>query len=29
MTLDFSFDHSDEQPLEVFEDIFDNYEQRK
>ncbi|CAL8279415.1 unnamed protein product [Lota lota] len=29
MTLDFSFDRSDEQPLEVFEDIFANYEQRK
>ncbi|XP_047446077.1 unconventional myosin-IXb isoform X2 [Mugil cephalus] len=27
--LDFSFDRSDEHPLEVFEDIFANYEQRK
>nr|XP_020447008.1 unconventional myosin-IXb-like isoform X2 [Monopterus albus] len=29
MTLDFSFDHSDEHPLDLFEDIFDNYEMRK
>lgn len=29
MTLDFSFDHTDEHPLEVFEDIFANYELRK
>ncbi|KAM9844841.1 unconventional myosin-IXb isoform 2-T3 [Aulostomus maculatus] len=28
-TLDFSFDHSDEHPLDVFEDIFANYEKRK
>ncbi|KAK7945215.1 hypothetical protein WMY93_000943 [Mugilogobius chulae] len=28
-TLDFSFDRSDEQPLDVFEDIFANYEKRK
>ncbi|CAN9503460.1 unnamed protein product [Ophioblennius macclurei] len=28
-TLDFSFDRSDEHPLDVFEDIFDNYEKRK
>uniref|UniRef100_A0AAV2JWH5 Myosin motor domain-containing protein n=1 Tax=Knipowitschia caucasica TaxID=637954 RepID=A0AAV2JWH5_KNICA len=28
-TLDFSFDRSDEHPLEVFEDIFANYEKRK
>ncbi|XP_033838179.1 unconventional myosin-IXb isoform X2 [Periophthalmus magnuspinnatus] len=27
-TLDFSFDRSDEQPLDVFEDIFANYEKR-
>ncbi|KAJ3595340.1 hypothetical protein NHX12_004644 [Muraenolepis orangiensis] len=27
-TLDFSFDRSDDQPLEVFEDIFANYEKR-
>uniref|UniRef100_A0A8C6UZG9 Myosin IXb n=1 Tax=Neogobius melanostomus TaxID=47308 RepID=A0A8C6UZG9_9GOBI len=27
-TLDFSFDRSDELPLEAFEDIFDNYEKR-
>ncbi|XP_078120329.1 unconventional myosin-IXb isoform X2 [Sander vitreus] len=29
MTLDFSFDRSDETPLDVFEDIFVNYENRK
>ncbi|KAM4605669.1 unconventional myosin-IXb isoform 2-T3 [Polymixia lowei] len=29
MTLDFSFDRSDEHPLDVFEDIFANYEKRK
>ncbi|XP_041804694.1 unconventional myosin-IXb isoform X2 [Chelmon rostratus] len=29
LTLDFSFDRSDEQPLDVFEDIFANYEKRK
>ncbi|XP_026169113.1 unconventional myosin-IXb isoform X2 [Mastacembelus armatus] len=29
MTLDFSFDRSDEDPLDVFEDIFTNYEMRK
>ncbi|XP_074507892.1 unconventional myosin-IXb isoform X2 [Sebastes fasciatus] len=29
MTLDFSFDRSDEHPFEVFEDIFVNYEKRK
>ncbi|XP_071346328.1 unconventional myosin-IXb isoform X1 [Trachinotus anak] len=29
LTLDFSFDHSDEHPLDVFEDIFANYEKRK
>ncbi|XP_040910848.1 unconventional myosin-IXb isoform X2 [Toxotes jaculatrix] len=29
MTLDFSFDRSDELPLDVFEDIFANYEMRK
>ncbi|XP_059200954.1 unconventional myosin-IXb isoform X2 [Centropristis striata] len=29
LTLDFSFDRSDEHPLEVFEDIFVNYEKRK
>ncbi|XP_039999529.1 unconventional myosin-IXb isoform X2 [Xiphias gladius] len=29
MTLDFSFDCSDEHPLDVFEDIFANYETRK
>ncbi|XP_033506552.2 unconventional myosin-IXb isoform X1 [Epinephelus lanceolatus] len=29
MTLDFSFDRSDEHPLDVFEDIFVNYEKRK
>ncbi|XP_061834774.1 unconventional myosin-IXb isoform X2 [Nerophis lumbriciformis] len=28
-TLDFSFDRSDEQPLDVFEDIFANFEKRK
>ncbi|XP_068593676.1 unconventional myosin-IXb isoform X2 [Cebidichthys violaceus] len=28
-TLDFSFDCSDEHPLDVFEDIFVNYEKRK
>lgn len=28
-TLDFSFDRSDEQSLDMFEDIFANYEQRK
>ncbi|XP_055008136.1 unconventional myosin-IXb isoform X2 [Boleophthalmus pectinirostris] len=28
-TLDFSFDRSDEHPLEVFEDIFANFEKRK
>ncbi|XP_045907554.1 unconventional myosin-IXb-like isoform X2 [Micropterus dolomieu] len=28
-TLDFSFDRSDEIPLDVFEDIFANYEDRK
>ncbi|KAM9349556.1 unconventional myosin-IXb isoform 2-T2 [Symphorus nematophorus] len=28
-TLDFSFDRSDELPLDVFEDIFANYEKRK
>lgn len=28
-TLDFSFDRSDEHPLDVFEDIFANYEKRK
>ncbi|CAL8344099.1 unnamed protein product [Merluccius merluccius] len=28
-SLDFSFDRSDEHPLEVFEDIFANYEKRK
>uniref|UniRef100_A0A8D0AQ33 Myosin IXb n=1 Tax=Sander lucioperca TaxID=283035 RepID=A0A8D0AQ33_SANLU len=28
MTLDFSFDRSDETPLDVFEDIFVNYENR-
>uniref|UniRef100_A0A672ZPJ9 Myosin IXb n=1 Tax=Sphaeramia orbicularis TaxID=375764 RepID=A0A672ZPJ9_9TELE len=28
-TLDFSFDRSDEHPLEVFEDIFASYEKRK
>ena len=27
--LDFSFDRSDELPLEVFEDIFASYEKRK
>uniref|UniRef100_A0A8C3AI94 Myosin IXb n=1 Tax=Cyclopterus lumpus TaxID=8103 RepID=A0A8C3AI94_CYCLU len=29
LTLDFSFDRSDEHPLDVFEDIFVNYEKRK
>ncbi|XP_042284922.1 unconventional myosin-IXb isoform X1 [Thunnus maccoyii] len=29
MTLDFSFDRSDEHPLDVFEDIFTNFEKRK
>ncbi|XP_051254648.1 unconventional myosin-IXb isoform X1 [Dicentrarchus labrax] len=29
LTLDFSFDRSDELPLDVFEDIFVSYEQRK
>ncbi|TDH05911.1 hypothetical protein EPR50_G00127270 [Perca flavescens] len=29
LTLDFSFDRSDETPLDVFEDIFVNYENRK
>ncbi|XP_044076946.1 unconventional myosin-IXb isoform X2 [Siniperca chuatsi] len=29
LTLDFSFDRSDEMPLDVFEDIFANYEKRK
>ncbi|XP_069013900.1 unconventional myosin-IXb isoform X2 [Embiotoca jacksoni] len=29
LTLDFSFDRSDEHPLDVFEDIFANYEQTK
>lgn len=29
MSLDFSFDRSDELPLDVFEDIFANYENRK
>ncbi|XP_033960405.1 unconventional myosin-IXb isoform X1 [Pseudochaenichthys georgianus] len=29
LTLDFSFDRSDEHPLDVFEDIFANYEKRK
>lgn len=28
-TVDFSFDRSDEHPLDVFEDIFADYEQRK
>ncbi|XP_029970832.1 unconventional myosin-IXb-like isoform X2 [Salarias fasciatus] len=28
-TLDFSFDRSDEHPIDVFEDIFANYEKRK
>uniref|UniRef100_H3DBQ4 Myosin IXB n=1 Tax=Tetraodon nigroviridis TaxID=99883 RepID=H3DBQ4_TETNG len=28
LTLDFSFDRSDELPLDVFEDIFTNYENR-
>ncbi|XP_061776818.1 unconventional myosin-IXb isoform X2 [Nerophis ophidion] len=28
-TLDFSFDRSDEHPLDVFEDIFANFEKRK
>ncbi|MED6260847.1 hypothetical protein ATANTOWER_030193, partial [Ataeniobius toweri] len=28
-TLDFSFDRSDEQSLDLFEDIFESYEQRK
>ncbi|XP_035994293.1 unconventional myosin-IXb [Fundulus heteroclitus] len=28
-SLDFSFDHSDEQSLDLFEDIFVNYEKRK
>ncbi|XP_028282689.1 unconventional myosin-IXb isoform X2 [Parambassis ranga] len=29
MTLDFSFDRSDEHPLDAFEDIFANFEQTK
>ncbi|KAM6918696.1 unconventional myosin-IXb-like [Xenentodon cancila] len=29
MTLDFSFDHADEHPLDMLEDIFANYECRK
>ncbi|XP_030259724.1 unconventional myosin-IXb isoform X2 [Sparus aurata] len=29
LTLDFSFDRSDELPFDVFEDIFANYEKRK
>ncbi|XP_062259961.1 unconventional myosin-IXb isoform X1 [Platichthys flesus] len=29
ITLDFSFDRSDEHPLDVFEDIFTSYEMRK
>ncbi|XP_031720850.1 unconventional myosin-IXb isoform X2 [Anarrhichthys ocellatus] len=29
LTLDFSFDRSDEHPLDAFEDIFVNYEKRK
>ncbi|XP_074545706.1 unconventional myosin-IXb [Halichoeres trimaculatus] len=29
MTLDFSFDRSDELPLDVFEDIFANFEKKK
>lgn len=29
LTLDFSFDHSDDVPLDVFEDIFANYENKK
>uniref|UniRef100_A0AAQ4RH87 Myosin IXb n=1 Tax=Gasterosteus aculeatus aculeatus TaxID=481459 RepID=A0AAQ4RH87_GASAC len=29
LPLDFSFDRSDEHPLDVFEDIFVNYEKRK
>uniref|UniRef100_A0A674MAX8 Myosin IXB n=1 Tax=Takifugu rubripes TaxID=31033 RepID=A0A674MAX8_TAKRU len=29
LTLDFSFDRSDDLPLDVFEDIFTNYENRK
>lgn len=29
LTLDFSFDRSDEHPLDVFEDIFASYEMRK
>ncbi|XP_056148607.1 unconventional myosin-IXb isoform X2 [Lampris incognitus] len=29
LTLDFSFDRSDEHPLDVFEDIFANYEKGK
>uniref|UniRef100_A0A8D3BN83 Unconventional myosin-IXb-like n=1 Tax=Scophthalmus maximus TaxID=52904 RepID=A0A8D3BN83_SCOMX len=29
ITLDFSFDRSDEHPLDVFEDIFASYENRK
>ncbi|XP_047224590.1 unconventional myosin-IXb isoform X5 [Girardinichthys multiradiatus] len=28
-TLDFSFDRSDEQSIDLFEDIFESYEQRK
>nr|XP_057922694.1 unconventional myosin-IXb [Doryrhamphus excisus] len=28
-TLDFSFDRSDEHPLDIFEDIFANFEKRK
>lgn len=27
--LEFSFDHPDENPLDVFEDIFANFEMRK
>lgn len=27
--LDFSFDHSEERPLEAFEDIFSSYESKK
>lgn len=27
--LDFYFDHSDERPLEAFEDIFASYESKK
>ncbi|XP_013862875.1 unconventional myosin-IXb isoform X2 [Austrofundulus limnaeus] len=29
MTLDFSFDHADEHPLDFFGDIFSSYEQRR